>query len=232
MTSIPGGGQVTVIGNPLMSATGSGKNYFENAGSGVFASGRKSFSGSSATLSVSIQFDAHLSEMIKQAGLRAPYAIGRAIDEVGNKTRTQVVKAVAKQAGVKQGKVRGVLTTHQAMGAGNGKYEIIARDVTLSLKEFAPRQTKKGVSAAPWGKRHVFPHTFIGPNGHVFVRAMQGNKRAGRLPIHKLFGPAIPKEMVKGEAEKTFHRTTETLLPVALDKWLGREIEKAAQGAR
>jgi hypothetical protein len=57
---------------------------------------------------------------------------------------------------------------------------------------------------------------------------MQGNKRAGRLPIHKLFGPAIPKELVKGESEKTFHRTTETLLPGALEKWLGREIDKAS----
>jgi len=105
------------------------------------------------------------------------------------------------------------------MGTGSGQYEIIARDVTLSLKDFAPRQTAKGVSAAPWGKRRVFPHTFIGPNEHVFVRLGRA-----RLPVKKLFGPSIPKEMVKDEAEQTFYRVCSSLLPAAAEKWLLRQI--------
>ena len=102
---------------------------------------------------------------------------------------------------------------------------MVARDATLSLKEFSPRQTKAGVSAAPWGKRRVFPHSFIGKNGHVFVRGKVDGKRVGRLPIYKLFGPNIPKEMVKDEAEKTFYRETEKLLGPAVEKWLLRQIK-------
>ena len=171
-----------------------------------------------------VDFSRNLSPLFAQAGLKSVYAVARALDDVGAKTRTRVIRAVARQAGVPYGKARGVITSKTAMGAGAGEYSIIARDVTLSLKEFGPRRTAKGVSAAPWGKRRVFPHTFIGPNGHVFARVMHGDHRAARLPIHKLFGPAIPKEMVKDESEAVFYRVSESLLGAAIEKWLLRQI--------
>ena len=171
-------------------------------------------------ISVSFTFSKSLSKLIEQAGLKAPYAIGRAIDEVGNKTKTQVIRTVAKQAGVKQAKVRGIVTVRQAMGSGNGEYTMIARDATLSLKEFSPRQTRRGVTAAPWGKRRAFAHTFAGPNAHIFVR-----EGKSRLPIRKLWGPNIPKEIVKDEAEKVFYSTVDKLFPVAVEKWLMRQIK-------
>jgi len=168
---------------------------------------------------VKVGFDKDISKLFEKAGLKSPYAVAKAIDEVGNKTKTQVTRAVAKQAGVKYGKAKGVIVSRQAMGVGNGEYQIVARDVTLSLKEFSPKQGKKGVSARPWAKRRVFPHTFLGPGGHVYVR--QG---AARLPIKKLWGPNIPKEMVKDEAEATFYRVSQEMLGPAVEKWLLRQI--------
>lgn len=173
----------------------------------------------SELVAVRVDFSKDLAALFEKAGLKTPYAVGRAIDEVGNKTKTIVIRSVAKQAGVKYGKAKGVINARQAMGAGGGQYEIVARDVTLSLKEFGPRATKKGVSAAPWGKRRVFPHTFLGPNGHVFVRLGKA-----RLPIKKLFGPNIPKEMVKDETEAAFFRASGEMLGPALEKWLLRQI--------
>jgi hypothetical protein len=170
-------------------------------------------------VAVNVKFDKDIGALYERAGLGSVYAMGKALDEVGNKTKTQTMRAVAAQAGVKYGAVKGVVSSRQAMGAGSGQYEIIARGATLSLKEFAPRQTAKGVSAAPWGKRRVFPHTFIGPGGHIFAR-----KGKSRLPIHKLFGPAIPKEMVKDEAERTFYRVSGELLGPAVEKWLLRQL--------
>lgn len=169
-------------------------------------------------IAVALKFDHALSDIIKRIGDKSEYAIRKAVDEVGNKTRTQVIRAVAKQAGVKTGRVRSVLHTSQAMGAGAGTFIITARDVTMSMKEFAPRQTPKGVAAKPWNAKRVFPHTFFGPGSHVFVR-----EGKGRLPIKKLWGPAIPKEMVKDEAERTFFANVETLLPAAVEKWLMRQ---------
>ena len=170
-------------------------------------------------VAIKVNFDRQLSPLFAQAGLKSVYAVAKAIDEVGNKTRTQVIRSVAKQAGVPYGKAKGVINSRQAMGAGDGQYEIIARDVTLSLKEFSPRKTAKGVSAAPWGKRRLFAHTFLGPGGHVFVR-----KGKSRLPIHKLFGPNIPKEMVKDETEATFYRVSGELLGAAVEKWLVKQL--------
>jgi hypothetical protein len=207
--------------------SGSGKSYVESFGGGVAASGRGSIAGGSLAIGLNVRFDHKLSELFAQMGeKRTVYALSKAVDEVGAKTRTQVIRAVAKQAGVKYGRAKSVISSKQAMGAGAGDYEIIARDVTLSLKEFAPRQTAAGVSAAPWGKRRVFAHTFIGPNGHIFVRAMQGNKRVPRLPIHKLWGPAIPKEMVKGETERVFYDSVDALFPAAVEKWLQRQMAR------
>jgi len=197
--------------------------YRESFGGDVFALGSRS---GAKFLGCTFAMKGSAAELFKNLGEQSLVAIGRALDEVGGKTKTQVVRAVAKQAGVKYGRALDVIGSNSAFGAGNGEYRIIARDVTLSLKEFDPRRTSKGVSAAPWGKRRVFPHTFIGPNGHVFVRQMQGGHRARRLPIHKLFGPAIPKEMVQGEAEKVFYDTAEKLLPAAVEKWLIRQMDK------
>jgi hypothetical protein len=53
-------------------------------------------------------------------------------------------------------------------------------------------------SFLPRGKRRPFRHTFISASlgGHAFVR-----KGKERFPIHKLFGLAIPAEMVKAASE-------------------------------
>lgn len=173
-----------------------------------------------ADLAVSLTFDHGLSDIIKRLGEKSEYAIRKAVDEVGNKTKTQVIRAVSKQAGVKVGRARGVIHSAQAMGTGSGAYTITARDVTMSLKEFSPRQTSKGVSAKPWNVKRVFPHTFFGPHGHVFVR-----EGKAQLPIKKLWGPNIPKEMVKDQAERVFFSNVDTLLPAAVEKWLLRQAK-------
>ena len=78
------------------------KNYFETFGGGAFASGHKSISGAEIGVSLKISFDKDLSKLFEKAKLKSVYAVAKAIDEVGNKTKTQVIRAVAKQAGVKE----------------------------------------------------------------------------------------------------------------------------------
>ncbi|MGD9656908.1 MAG: hypothetical protein AB7U61_04585 [Methylocystis sp.] len=172
-------------------------------------------------ISISIQFDKKLSQLFERAGARSFIAVGRALDEVGGKTRTQVIKATAKQTGVKQARVRQVIKTKRALGAGAGEYKIIARDVMLSRKEFAPRKTPKGVSVTTAKRgRIVLAHSWFGPGSHVFVR--QGR---ARLPVKKLYATAIPNEMVKNEAEATFYRNVDKLFGAAVEKHLLRALE-------
>ncbi len=144
-------------------------------------------------------------------------ALARAVNHTGDKARTQVVRALVKQTGAKYGVIRKALKTKRA-NAATITFQIIGRGGFMSLKEFGARQTSKGVSAAPWNERRVFPHTFIVPSlgGHVFER-IGGSRRlgpaAGRLPIRKLWGPAIPKEMVKEKSKEAFETTVAAELP-------------------
>jgi hypothetical protein len=156
--------------------------------------------------------------------LGSVYALAKAVDEVGKKTRTKMIRSLVAQTGARYRAVSKVIITRSAMGKGEGSYDIIARDVTLSLKEFGPRQTQRGISAAPWGTRRIFPHTFVGPGGHIFVRKFVNGKRADRKPIRKLYGPAIPKEMVKGQTRATFYAEVNAALPAAVEKYLLRQL--------
>jgi hypothetical protein len=136
-------------------------------------------------------------------------ALARAINHTGAKARTQVLRALVKQTGAKYAAVRKTIHSKPA-SVGTLIYRIVSSGAYMSLKEFGARQTSKGVSAAPWNKRRVFPHTFIVSSlgGHVFER-----KGASRLPIRKLWGPAIPKEMLKDLSKAAFETTVATELP-------------------
>jgi hypothetical protein len=188
----------------------------------------------SEAIAVSVKFDTNLSKLFEQAALKAPYAVGRAIDEVGNKTKTQVIRAVAKQVPTKVGRVRHAVSSRLAMGGGQGQYVIIARDVTLSRKEFSPRKTAGGISVMTATRgRIVLKGSFFGPGEHVYERTTKDGKTKrgprpthSQLPIKKLWGTSIPKEMVKGEAEATFYRNVEQMLSPAIEKWLLRQIGK------
>jgi hypothetical protein len=174
-----------------------------------------------AGIGISITFDNKLSALFDKAGAKSFLAVGRALDEIGNKTRTQVIKATAAQTGVKQGRVRQVIKTKQALGAGAGEYKIIARDVMLSRKEFAPKRTPKGVSVTTAKRgRIVLAHSWFGPGAHVFVR-----EGRSRLPVKKLFATAIPNEMIKDEAEATFYRNVDKLFGAAVERHLMRALE-------
>ncbi len=151
-------------------------------------------------------------KLFRQVGNQAPHAIRRAVNRVGDKARTLVTRTLAKQTGAKYGAVRKALSIKRA-NYSSLAYRIMARGAHLSLKEFGPRQTRKVVSAAPWGKRRVFPHAFISTTlgGHVFVRAgtrhvMARGRYAGKLrqPLHKMYGPALPNELTKAETAAAF----------------------------
>jgi hypothetical protein len=85
----------------------------------------------------------------------------------------------------------------------NLRYEIAVTGAPISLSEFDARQGRAGVSAAPWGKRRLFAHTFMvgSLNDQVFMRTSHN-----RLPIRKLWGPSLPKELVKDEVANAFKR--------------------------
>jgi hypothetical protein len=164
-----------------------------------------------------------LAAVFEKAGKNVKPALARAINHTGDKARTQVVRALVKQTGAKYGVIRRALTTRLA-SPGGLIYRIIGKGGFMSLREFAARQTAKGVSAAPWGKRRVFPHTFIAQSlgGHVFER-----RGKARLPIRKLWGPAVPRELVKDQSKIAF----ETTVTAELSRRIEHEVSAILRGA-
>ncbi|MFK8251963.1 hypothetical protein [Ancylobacter terrae] len=118
-------------------------------------------------------------------------------------TVTTVRRELATYTGAGYGRVSQVVTPRKA-SATVLTFQVDAKDGWMSLKEFKPREVRSGTSASPWAKRRLFTGAFMmggrignrvpipSLGGHVFVRAGKG-----RLPLHKLFGPNLAREMVR-----------------------------------
>lgn len=159
-------------------------------------------------------------------------AYRRAINKVGDKAKTQVRRALAKQVGLSQGTIEklGRYRTKRATARGMA-YEIATKGNAIPLRYFGAKQFSFGVRAKPWGKSQRFPGTFIfagtprsgrtvGAAGDVFHR-----RTSASLPIEKMFGPAIPVEMVKGDSADVFHR-----LAGGLPKRIEHEVRVMTDG--
>lgn len=145
------------------------------------------------------------------AGPRKTAALRRAINHTGDKTRTQVMRALAHEIGASQTIIRkyGGVRARRA-SAGLLEYAIISRGGPIPLKHFRARQTKRGVTASPWRNRKTYKSAFIVASlgGHVFWR-----KGSRRLPIERVAGPNVPKELVKTYVHGVFERIVIRELP-------------------
>lgn len=153
----------------------------------------------------------------RQAPARGFNAMRMAINETGNFARTRVVRTLATQMGLPQSTVRQGLTTLPAVR--DLVYEIGSTGGYLSLKSFDAQQRRAGVSARPWGRRKIFRGTFIIPRfgGQVFRRTTRA-----RFPIVKLWGPAMPQELVRDKVPQEFERAASERLSTRLQHHLDR----------
>lgn len=181
---------------------------------------------------LTFQFDAsgiaRIEAAMRLAGNRTPDAIRRAINTTGDQARTQVGRALAAQTGLPYGVTRRALVR---TGANYGSLSYVLRVAggNIRLKYFKARETAAGVTAAPWGQRHLYPGTFTrgghfpnrvplpGLHGQVFKRA-----GAGRLPIVvQRSGLFLPIEATKGASAKAFQDTVRAVLPRRVEHEVG-----------
>lgn len=157
----------------------------------------------------------------------------RAVNRTGSMALTQVRRNLTKQTGLpRRTIVDAVKTSNSSTATLTYKMWSIGGDV--ALKYFGARETRRGVSAAPFGKREVFEGAFITGGrfprrvslkmgDHVFERT--GHRR---LPIEKvLSGVIIPAEMVTGATKSAFETTAARTLP----KRIEHEIKRATGSA-
>lgn len=128
-----------------------------------------------------------------------PKVINTTINKIATTVRKEAVKTISKETGFKAKDLRDKMflkrsrpATLTAVIDASGKFSNLIR--------FKARQTRRGVSAAPWRRRKVFGSAFIGNKGRtVFVRTTKS-----RLPVRPLFGPAIPREFLRDKMLKIY----------------------------
>ncbi len=155
-------------------------------------------------------------------------ALMRALNHEGDKGRTKVRRALAKQMRLPYGlMVKAVVAKRAWTGAGGSlEYVLRSQGGPISLKYYRGRETKAGAKSRAPGMEGPFNKAFlrggawprksaqVAFGGHVMERV--GNSR---LPLRKLTGPAIPDEMVQGQSLAAF----ETIMPL-LETRVGHEV--------
>jgi hypothetical protein len=82
------------------------------------------------------------------------------------------------------------------------------------MKHFRAAQNAAGVSASPWRNRKLYRHACIvaSAGAHAFWRT-----GSSRLPIKRIAGPNVPKEMVKEHVGHAFAALVASDLPPRVD---------------
>jgi hypothetical protein len=123
-----------------------------------------------------------------------PLATSRALNKTAASAKSTAVKALAKNIGLAQNKLRPCVQLRQATPRCCDALLFVAKGKRLPLITIDPKakQGRAGVSyRGGAGLKRSIAHAFIAtmPSGHRGVYARKPS--AGRLPIHELLGPSI-----------------------------------------
>ncbi|KAB2942949.1 MAG: hypothetical protein K8F92_14815 [Hyphomicrobium sp.] len=160
----------------------------------------------------------------KLAGPQRVKVLNRAINHTGDKVFTLVRRTLSKQIGAPQRAIEIYGKLHKSRSSwGTLTYTIWCTGGPIPLKHFRAFQVTEGVSAAPWNRRRPYEHAFIvkSRGGHAFWR-----EGRGRLPIKRIAGPNVPKEMVKDATAAAFNTVTNTEMPRRVE----HEIKRLTNG--
>ncbi|MEW6121635.1 MAG: hypothetical protein AB1698_03420 [Pseudomonadota bacterium] len=165
--------------------------------------------------------------------VKANQALQRAISHTGDKAKTQVIRALTKQTGLKRDVI--VRAVHfRKPSYKDLRYVMTSRGGDISLKYFSPRETAKGVSAAPFGRRSIRPGTFMKAgwwpgrvqkdnwNDQVFSRTGRKTPSGMDQFQKETSGVVIPDEMVKGMTLAAWRTVAERDLANRVGHELGR----------
>ncbi len=141
-----------------------------------------------------------------------------AVNHTVAKAKTAVTRALVQQTALKSGAISKEVRQFSA-SPGSPAASLRADGPYHKLSEFMPRQSGDGISASPWNVSRVFAHTFFVPayGGGVFKR-----RGSSRFPVAQLWGPAVPKEMIKDLSLSTWERVLAVELPPRMAHEWGR----------
>ncbi len=174
-----------------------------------------------------------LNRQVAALNQRFGRVVSRIVNQVGDRAKTQVIRALTQQTGLKRATIVKAVGDPGRARPGKLSYDMVTRGGDIRLKYLAPRETRAGVVARPWGKAKLYPHSFMKggafPNrkevpkfqGHVKIRifrgaGVSGGERGRRLTFVRS-GMRIPDEMVTGNTRRAFLNVAENLLRERID---------------
>lgn len=163
----------------------------------------------------------------------------RALNRTGDMTYTKVKAVLVKETGLRPGRVSNALTKHKA-GPGRlvyiidgkgGFFKITkgnfgAKQIGRSGRSMTRRMSKSqgfGVMHHAWGRHQIADGAFI-PKGMSVAFRRLGPKR---LPIKALYGPAIPREMIRGKTGEVAPGVVQAVFIPRVMHEIDREIKAA-----
>lgn len=162
---------------------------------------------------------------IAQLAAQFPKVIPQEINKVGDKVRTQVVRSLTKQTGLPKKTIQKAVVTY---GATPGKflYTMKSAGGDIRLRFFKPKETRKGVTAKPFGKHTLYPGTFM--RGGMFPKRVDSaylspdvwrrlNTNGTKITQQKS-RVRIPVEMITGATEEAFQKMAAPLLEQRVTK--------------
>ena len=146
-----------------------------------------------------------------------PRAIRQGVQDAGNKTLTQVRRALKEQTGVR---LYSSITKRTGAGTqADGMFVIYAKGPAIPIKEFPVFTTSKGVVAYSWGVSHEFKRSYRSKSGRYMARLTSKHE-----PTRPLLGPNLAKELGKSQSHDAFVFWTSELLVPAIVKRIGRVL--------
>lgn len=168
-----------------------------------------------------------------------PRVIGRSLDRARSAARTFSSRKLRQRINLAKGVIdEGIKTRRSseiqnltALGYGRAWFEIRWTGTPFPLRDFAAKQTRRGVTfkVAKRGARKLYQRAgrpaFIVAKlgGHVFVRVTEDPPGPMKAKIQKVFGPSIPQfAITKRERAELIQHVTE---------FYNREVIRNAQFA-
>lgn len=165
---------------------------------------------------------------------KARKVMSRALKHTGRKARTQVIRALVTQTGLKRRTI--ARAVREVRGNADAlTFELETRGGNVRLKYFRARETRRGVSAAPWNKRKIFAGTFMRAgwwktgrvvkpnwNGQVFSRAGGATESGMDKFSVERSGLYIPTEMLAGQTARSWSDLIDRDLLPRVEHEIGR----------
>lgn len=173
--------------------------------------------------------DKHLKEFgrgIQRLNTEFPKVLPRIINQVGERSKTVVIRNLAKQTGLPRGTIVRAIGDPRRAHGGKLSYQMITRGGNIRVKYLGAKETEDGVVAKPFGrtatyhgafmKGGAFPNRTVVPQfgGHAFYRL---NSRGTKITFVRS-GVVIPDEMTSGATAAAFDKIAGPLLKERVDK--------------